>query len=82
MPEAPSKEGYTVKWNTVIDRAVSGVVVYAVYTEIPRENEPIDEPDTPETGDNGRVGMWATLALLSGGMLFGTILRKKKEAEK
>ncbi|MBQ2273997.1 MAG: LPXTG cell wall anchor domain-containing protein [Clostridia bacterium] len=38
-----------------------------------------NEPDSPQTGDNSNLWLWAALAFVSGGALFGTILWKKKE---
>lgn len=33
MPEPPTKDGYTVKWETVIDTATGDATIKAVYTK-------------------------------------------------
>ncbi len=78
MPEVPAKDGYTVTWETTIDKATSDASVKAVYTEIPKT----DTPSSPQTGDSSNLWLWVALAFVSGGMLFGAISQKKKEEAK
>ncbi len=96
MPNVPVKEGYTVKWETTIDKANGDAIVKAVYTEIPKEEPeekteekpeekleeiPQKEPKSPKTGDNSNLWLWVVLALVSGVLLFDTILWKRKQEE-
>lgn len=34
MPQVPTKEGYTVKWDTTIDKVTKDMTIKAVYTKI------------------------------------------------
>ena len=59
MPEVPAKDGYTVKWETTIDKAVGNVIVNAVYTRNAVS-------DNPQTGDNSNIAFWIALLFFSG----------------
>lgn len=87
MPEVPTKEGYTVKWDTIIDKATGDVTVNAVYTEIPKdiesekENKPSDT-NSPQTGDNSNIVLWIALLFISGGVLITlTVIDRKKKIQ-
>ena len=86
-PELPTKEGYTVKWDTIIDKATGDVTVNAVYTEIPKdiesekENKPSDT-NSPQTGDNSNIVLWIALLFISGGVLITlTVIDRKKKIQ-
>ena len=50
MPDVPIKDGYTVTWETTIDKATGDAIVNAVYTEIPKTDTPNStNPDTPSS---------------------------------
>lgn len=48
MPEPPVKDGYTVKWDTAVDKAAGNLTVKAVYTENAAEGPDTPAPGTPE----------------------------------
>ncbi len=79
-PDAPTKDGYTVKWETTIHKATGDATVKAVYTEIPKT----DTPSSPQTGDNSSLWLWVALLFVSEGCLFGVTLteRKRRTASK
>ena len=87
MPDVPTKEGYTVKWDTTLDKATGDVTVNAVYTEIPKDNEsengqenkPTDTT-SPQTGDNSNMALWIALLFVSGGALITlTVVERKRK---
>ncbi len=49
-------------------------------TSLPDENKPVI-PSTPNTGDNSNTLLWITIALLSGMVLSGSILYKRKQSK-
>jgi len=77
MPEAPAKDGYTVTWDTTIEKATVDATVKAVYTENVVS-------DSPQTGDNSHMMLWIVLLLISGGALVTLTVydRKKRMASK
>ena len=82
MPDVPEKNGYTVHWETTIDKATGNAIIKAVYTEIPEEEpeENLQEKlKSPKTGDSSNLWLWTALAFVSGGLLLGTIHWKRKE---
>ena len=87
MPDVPTKEGYTVKWDTTLDKATGDITVNAVYTEIPKDNEsengqenkPTDTT-SPQTGDNSNMALWIALLFVSGGALITlTVVERKRK---
>lgn len=80
MPEVPAKEGYAVKWDTIIDMATGDATVNAVYTKNPAPSD----TQSPQTGDNSNLWLWFVLLLVSGAGIFGITLneRKRKAASK
>ena len=81
-PAIPTKNGYTKTaptWDKDGKNITADTEINAVYTQ-----DPIEQPEdtkSPQTGDNSNFWLWVALMLLSGGMLFGTILLKKKEVK-
>ena len=81
-PTIPTKNGYTKTaptWDKDGKNITADTEINAVYTQ-----DPIEQPEdtkSPQTGDNSNFWLWVALMLLSGGMLFGTILLKKKEVK-
>ena len=81
-PTIPTKNGYTKTaptWDKDGKNITADTEINAVYTQ-----DPIEQPEdtkSPQTGDNSNFLLWVALMLLSGGMLFGTILLKKKEVK-
>ena len=81
-PTIPTKTGYTKTaptWDKDGKNITADTEINAVYTQ-----DPIEQPEdtkSPQTGDNSNFWLWVALMLLSGGMLFGTILLKKKEVK-
>ena len=81
-PTIPTKNGYTKTaptWDKDGKNITADTEINAVYTQ-----DPIEQPEdtkSPQTGDNSNFWLWVVLMLLSGGMLFGTILLKKKEVK-
>ena len=81
-PTIPTKNGYTKTaptWDKDGKNITADAEINAVYTQ-----DPIEQPEdtkSPQTGDNSNFWLWVALMLLSGGMLFGTILLKKKEVK-
>ncbi len=74
MPEPPTKDGYTVKWETAIDKATADATIKAIYTETSAG----PQPDSPQTGDNSNLWLWGGLLLMCGGFLTTTTLYKRK----
>lgn len=78
MPEVPTKDGYTVKWETTIDKATDNATIKAVYTEIPKPHI----PNSPQTGDYSMMWLWVALLLVSGGAVITlTVIDRKRRAE-
>ena len=81
-PTIPTKNRYTKTaptWDKDGKNITADTEINAVYTQ-----DPIEQPEdtkSPQTGDNSNFWLWVALMLLSGGMLFGTILLKKKEVK-
>lgn len=84
-PTIPEKEGYTQTaptWDKDGKNITTDIEIHAVYTQDPKV--PADDSDdikSPQTGDDSNIWLWVVLMILSGGMLFGTILLKKKEVK-
>ncbi len=77
MPDVPTKDGYTVKWDKELDTVTEDVTVKAVYTEIPKT----DTPSSPQTGDNSNIWLWFALAFISGGAVISlTVVDRKKRS--
>ena len=76
MPEAPTKDGYHVTWETTIDKATGDATIKAVYTE--KSSSSSGEAESPQTGDSSNLWLWIALAFVSGGLFFGTLYNKKK----
>lgn len=75
MPDVPTKEGFTVKWETTIDKATGDATIKAVYTEIPNA----DTPTSPQTGDNSNMFLWIALLFISGGALITLTICDRKQ---
>ncbi len=73
MPEVPTKDGYTVQWETTIDKATDDATIKAVYTEIPKPHI----PNSPQTGDYSMMWLWVALLLVSGGAVIMIIGSRK-----
>lgn len=71
MPEVPTKDGYTVTWETTIDKATGDATVQAVYTEKVVS-------DSPQTGDNSYRMLWIELLLISGGAVITLTVYDRK----
>ena len=71
MPEVPTKDGYTVTWETTIDKATGDATVKAVYTEKVVS-------DSPQTGDNSYMMLWIELLLISGGAVITLTVYDRK----
>jgi len=84
-PTIPEKTGYTQTaptWDKDGKNITTDTEINAVYTQDPKV--PTDDSDdikSPQTGDDSNIWLWVVLMLLSGGMLFVTILLKKKEVK-
>ena len=74
MPEPPAKDGYTVKWEKVLNTITSDATVKAVYTEIPKSGA----STSPNTGDNSSLWLWFALMFMSGTAIFGITLNYLK----
>ena len=80
-PSIPTKNGYTQTaptWDKDGKNITADTEINAVYTQDPIIEQP-DDTKSPQTGDNSNIWLWVALMLLSGGMLFGTILLKKNK---
>lgn len=73
MPEVPAKDGYTVKWETDIDKAIGNATIRAVYT---KNSTPA--PSFPQTGDNLNLWPWFLLMFASGAGMLVIILDERK----
>ncbi len=74
MPDVPTKDGYTVKWDKALDTVTEEVTVKAVYTEIPKT-------DSAQTGDNINMFLWIALLFISGGAVITlTVVDRKKRS--
>ena len=71
MPEFPAKDGYTVTWDTTIEKATGNATVNAVYTKNAVS-------DNPQTGDNSNLGLWMILSVLSCCSMIALIVIDKK----
>ena len=84
-PTIPEKTGYTQTtptWDKDGKNITTDTEINAVYTQDPRvPTDDSDDIESPQTGDDSNIWLWVVLMLLSGGMLFGTILLKKKEVK-
>lgn len=78
MPDVPTKDGYTVKWETTIDKATDDATIKAVYTENSAGTLGEQQPDSPPTGDSSNLWLWVALLFVSGGCLFGITLNERK----
>ena len=75
MPEVPAKDGYTVTWDTTIEKATGNATVNAVYTK----NAVSDNPS--QTGDNSNLWLWWVLLIVSAfGITVICIEQKKHKA--
>lgn len=76
MPEPPTKDGYTVKWETVIDTATGDATIKAVYT---KNSAPAPSaPQAPQTGNNSNLWLWFVLLFVSSAEIFGMTLYERK----
>ena len=74
MPEVPAKDGYTVTWDTTIEKATGNATVNAVYTKNAVS-------DNPQTGDNSNLWLWWILLIVSAfGITVICIEQKKRKA--
>ena len=73
MPEPPTKDGYTVKWETVIDTATGDATIKAVYT---KNSTPA--PSAPQTGNSNHLWLWFVLLFVSSAETFGITLYERK----
>ena len=74
MPEIPAKDGYTVTWDTTIEKATGNATVNAVYTKNAVS-------DNPQTGDNSNLWLWWILLIVSAfGITVICIEQKKRKA--
>ncbi len=79
MPDVPTKDGYTVKWDKELDTVTEDVTVKAVYTEISKTHT----PSSPQTGDNSNMMLWIALLFISGGAVITlTVVDRKRKAVK
>ncbi len=73
LPEIPAKEGYTAAWDVDGKNITADTIITAVYEKI---------PESPKTGDNTNIWLWAALLMLSGISVFGIgFAKKRKEQE-
>ncbi len=81
LPEAPAKDGYTVKWDKEVTTITEDMTITAVYTEnsvvVPGDPE---IPDSPQTGDNSNMALWISLLFISSAIVALTVYDKKKQA--
>lgn len=75
MPEAPTKDGYTVKWEKVLDTVTEDTTVKAVYTEIPAT----DKPSSPQTGDNSKLWLYWLLLIVSAACIVVICINRKRK---
>ncbi len=85
MPDVPTKDGYTGKWDKELDTVKEDVTVKAVYTEIPVVEEPSapqpEEPSSPQTGYDSHMVLWIALLFISGGAVITlTVVDRKRKA--
>ena len=74
MPEVPAKDGYTVTWDTTIEKATGNATVNAVYTKNAVS-------DNPQTGDNSNLWLWWILLIVSAfGITVICIEQKKRKS--
>lgn len=74
MPDVPKKDGYSVKWETTVGKAVGDATIKAVYTIIPKE----DNPSSPKTGDDSSLWLWIVLMFVSGSTVIALDVYDKK----
>lgn len=73
MPEVPAKDGYTVTWDTTIEKVTDNATVNAVYTKNAVS-------DNPQTGDNSNLWLWWILLIVSAfGITVICIEQKKRK---
>lgn len=75
MPTVPTKDGYTVQWETTIDKAMGDATVKAVYNEIPAT----EKPNSPQTGDTANLWLWVALLFVSSIAIITQTVYSKKE---
>ena len=71
MPEVPAKDGYTVTWDTTIEKATGNATVNAVYTKNAVS-------DNPQTGDNSNLWLWWILLIVSAASITVLCIEQKK----
>ena len=71
MPEIPAKDGYTVTWDTTIEKATGNATVNAVYTKNAVS-------DNPQTGDNSNLWLWWILLIVSAASITVLCIEQKK----
>ena len=71
MPEVPAKDGYTVTWDTTIEKATDNATVNAVYTKNAVS-------DNPQTGDNSNLWLWWILLIVSAASITVLCIEQKK----
>ena len=71
MPEVSAKDGYTVTWDTTIEKATGNATVNAVYTKNAVS-------DNPQTGDNSNLWLWWILLIVSAFGITGICIEQKK----
>ncbi len=88
-PAAPQKDGYTVYWSELPEIATRDVTIHAIYGTPPTQapSEPSSEstageaaPHSPQTGDASNLWLWVALLFISGGLLIGALIGKRKES--
>lgn len=62
MPDVPTKDGYTVKWDTIIRKATGNATIKAVYIN----NSASKSLISPKTGDIETCWLWIVLLFVSG----------------
>lgn len=70
----PHKDGYTVRWETVIREATADATVKAVYTK----NPTAEKPTSPYTGTDAVGWLWMMLLFVSGGAVMALRVYGKK----
>ena len=71
MPEVSAKDGYTVTWDTTIEKATGNATVNAVYTKNAVS-------DNPQTGDNSNLWLWWNLLIVSAASITVLCIEQKK----
>ncbi len=76
LPAVPEKYGYTGRWDHDGKNITADTVITAVYTE-----NPVTEPDAPQTGDNSNIWLWFAFLFVSGAGIFGLTLNEHKRIQ-